>query len=91
MTVRMSDVVATARGALLEKYGYPRTWVRWEHPVRIVDARPRRNGPNYLGWVHADAVAGPSGRVPVRWINETNFNRYYRETNKGVSDARIRS
>jgi hypothetical protein len=66
-----------ARGVLLEKY--QGVWVRFDTPVRIVDARPRRNTPNYLGWARVDAEPGPSGRVPVRWINETNFNRYYRK------------
>jgi hypothetical protein len=64
-----------ARGGLLEKYGYPHVWIRFDHPIRIVDARPRRNSPNYLGWVHID------GRFTdtVRWINESNFNKYYRK------------
>lgn len=42
-------------------------------------ARPRRGSPNYLGWARVDAEPGASGRVPVRWINETNFNKYYRK------------
>jgi hypothetical protein len=76
---RLSEAVMNARGVLLEQYGHPHTWVRFDTPVRIVDARPRRNTPNYLGWARVDAEPGPSGRVPVRWINETNFNRYYRK------------
>jgi hypothetical protein len=74
---RLSDAVLTARGNLLEQYDG--VWVRFDTPVRIVDARPRRNTPNYLGWARVDAQPGPSGRVPVRWINETNFNRFYRK------------
>jgi hypothetical protein len=73
----LSDAVLTARGHLLEKY--QGVWVRFDTPVRIVDARPRRNTPNYLAWARLDAEPGPGGRVPVRWINETNFNRFYRK------------
>jgi hypothetical protein len=71
----VSDATMVARGQLLEKYDG--TWVRFTTPVRIVDARPRRNTPNYLAWARVDTE--PGGRVPVRWINETNFNRYYRK------------
>jgi hypothetical protein len=73
----MSDAVLTARGHLLEKY--QGVWVRFDTPVRIVDASPRRNTPNYLGWARVDAQPLPGGGVPVRWINETNFNRFYRK------------
>jgi hypothetical protein len=76
---RLSEAVMTARGVLLEQYGHPHTWVRFDTPVRIVDARPRRNTPNYLGWARVDAEPGANGRVLVRWINETNFNRFYRK------------
>jgi hypothetical protein len=69
----LSDAVLTARGHLLEKYDG--VWVRFDTPVRIVDARPRRNTPNYLGWVHVDGGFTDT----VRWINETNFNKYYRK------------
>lgn len=72
---RMSEAVMSARGRLLEQYGHPHTWVRFTTPVRIVDARPRRNSPNYLGWVHVDGEFTDT----VRWINETNFNKYYRK------------
>lgn len=71
----MSEALLTARGVLLEQYGHPHTWVRYSTPVRIVDARPRRNTPNYLGWVHVDGQFTDT----VRWINETNFNKYYRK------------
>jgi hypothetical protein len=71
----VSDATMVARGVLLEKYGHPHTWVRYEMPVRIVDARPRRNTPNYLAWARVDTEPGG----PVRWINETNFNRFYRK------------
>ena len=72
---RMSAAVLTARGTLLEKYGHT-LWVRFGTPVRIVDARPRHRGPNYLGWVHVDGQFTDT----VRWISEPNFNRFYRET-----------
>ena len=65
----------TTRGALLEKYGAPHRWARWGRAVKVIDARPRRDG-HYLGWQHADLQPGEP--EAVRWISETNFQRFYR-------------
>jgi hypothetical protein len=70
--VTYSEAIAVKRGQLLTQYGFERRWQRWERPVRIVDARPRRNGDHYLGWVHADTTVWT-----VRWISQRNFDRYY--------------
>lgn len=70
----LTGAAKTARGVLLEKYGTPRLWQRFDNPVRVVDASPRRYGPDYLAWTRVGMEDGP-----VRWINETNFNRYYQE------------
>jgi hypothetical protein len=68
-----SEAVATKRGELLTQYGFDRRWVRWDRPVRVVDARPHRRG-HYLGWVHADVE-----EWLVRWISQRNFDRFYQE------------
>lgn len=73
----LTGAAKEARGVLLEKYGAPRLWQRegFPDPVRIVDASPRRNTPHYLGWVHTSGEFTDT----VRWINQTNFDRFYRE------------
>jgi hypothetical protein len=71
-----SEAVATKRGELLTQYGFNRRWQRWDRPVRVVDAFPRRAG-HYLGWVYADVL--PGERAAVVRISQRNFDRFYRE------------
>jgi hypothetical protein len=71
-----SEAVAAKRGELLTQYGFNRRWVRWDRPVRVVDAFPRRAG-HYLGWVYADLP--PGERAAVVRISQRNFDRFYRE------------